>query len=74
MSRCTVCRATPARLYPAGWACPQHTPAASAGRPEPPTPDPARTLDGLRKAKGLVYSFRATDTALNDEDARRDHK
>ena len=29
------CGATPARLYPAGWRCPAHTPAALAGRPEP---------------------------------------
>ena len=29
------CGATPARLYPAGWRCPAHTPAAVAGRPEP---------------------------------------
>ncbi|MFE6025571.1 hypothetical protein [Streptomyces niveus] len=24
------------RLYPCGWRCPLHTPAAMAGRPEPP--------------------------------------
>ena len=30
-----VCQATPARLYPAGWRCAQHTPAAIAGQPEP---------------------------------------
>ena len=29
------CGATPARLYPAGWRCTAHTPAALAGRPEP---------------------------------------
>jgi len=29
------CGATPTRLYPAGWRCPAHTPAALAGRPEP---------------------------------------
>jgi hypothetical protein len=29
------CGATPARLYPAGWRCADHTPAALAGRPEP---------------------------------------
>ena len=29
------CGATPARLYPAGWRCAAHTPAALAGRPEP---------------------------------------
>lgn len=26
----------PVRPYPAGWRCPAHTPAAQAGRPEPP--------------------------------------
>jgi hypothetical protein len=29
------CGATPARLYPAGWRCTAHTPAALAGQPEP---------------------------------------
>jgi Bifunctional DNA primase/polymerase, N-terminal/YspA, cpYpsA-related SLOG family len=29
------CGATPTHLYPAGWRCPAHTPAALAGRPEP---------------------------------------
>ena len=29
------CGATPTRLYPAGWRCAAHTPAALAGRPEP---------------------------------------
>ena len=29
------CGTTPARLYPAGWRCAAHTPAALAGRPEP---------------------------------------
>ena len=31
------CGATPARLYPAGYRCAAHTPAALAGRPEPDT-------------------------------------
>lgn len=26
------------RLYPAGWRCPRHTPAALAGKPEAPEP------------------------------------
>lgn len=30
------CGATPARLYMPGYRCPEHTPAALAGRPEPP--------------------------------------
>jgi Bifunctional DNA primase/polymerase, N-terminal len=29
------CGSAPARLYPAGWRCPEHTPAALAGQPEP---------------------------------------
>lgn len=40
--------ARPGRLYPRGWRCDEHAP-----RPVPPTPDPARTLDGLRAAAGL---------------------
>ncbi|RPE27215.1 hypothetical protein EDD38_7490 [Kitasatospora cineracea] len=27
----------PARLYPAGWRCPQHSPATQAGTEEPPS-------------------------------------
>jgi hypothetical protein len=30
------CGAVPARLYPAGWRCTDHTPARIAGEPEPP--------------------------------------
>jgi hypothetical protein len=30
------CGATPARRYANWWACPDHTPAALAGQPEPP--------------------------------------
>ncbi|HTW17042.1 MAG TPA: hypothetical protein VMF51_18070 [Nocardioides sp.] len=30
--------------------CPDHTPAKIAGHPEPPTPDPARTMVGLMEA------------------------
>ena len=30
----------PARLYPAGWRCDDHTPAKRAGRPEAPGPPP----------------------------------
>ncbi|MFD9124916.1 hypothetical protein [Kitasatospora sp. NPDC059571] len=35
-----------ARLYPAGWRCPRHTPAAQAGRPEP-EPGPGYTPQRL---------------------------
>lgn len=66
---CTICGCWPAKLYPAGWRCEDCTPARCAGRPEPPTPDPALTLDGFRKAAGIVWSFRRTDTALNDDRA-----
>lgn len=69
VKRCSICGRGPAGLYPAGWRCEDCTPAVCAGHPEPPTPDPALTLDGLRKAAGLVYGFRATDTALSDERA-----
>lgn len=69
MKSCSICGCWPARLYPAGWRCPDCTPAVCAGRAEPPTPDPELTLDALRKAAGLVYGFRATDTALNDDRA-----
>lgn len=69
MKSCAICGVQPAKLYPAGWRCEDCTPARCAGRPEPPTPDPTLTLDGLRKAKGLIWSYRKTDTALNDERA-----
>lgn len=39
----------PARLYPCGWRCDAHSPAALAGRAVP-VPDPALTLDALRAA------------------------
>ncbi|WP_224275773.1 hypothetical protein [Streptomyces sp. LS1784] len=35
-----------ARLYPAGWRCTAHTPAAEAGRPEP-QPGPGYTPQAL---------------------------
>jgi hypothetical protein len=33
---CICCGATEAKLYPSGYRCAKHTPAAIAGRPEPP--------------------------------------
>jgi Bifunctional DNA primase/polymerase, N-terminal len=36
----SACGATPARLYPAGWRCADHTPARLAGQPEPPAIPP----------------------------------
>lgn len=59
------CLAETERVYLDGPRCPDHTPAALAGRPET-VPDPARTLDGIRAAKGIAFHFRETDTALND--------
>lgn len=42
----------PARLYPCGWRCVRHTPAAQAGRPEP--------------VPGPGYTPQATPTPLGD--------
>lgn len=36
--------------YVTGWRCEAHSPWALHGRPRPPTPDPALTLEGLRAA------------------------
>lgn len=69
MKGCDLCGCLPTKLYPAGNRCADCTPARCAGRNEPPTPDPARTLDGLRKAAGIIWTFRGTDTALNDDRA-----
>lgn len=66
---CRWCGSSPARHYLTGWCCTNHTPARQNGRNNPPTPDPALTLDGLRKAAGITWTFRATDTALNDDRA-----
>ncbi|MFD5081891.1 hypothetical protein ACFWOG_04515 [Kitasatospora sp. NPDC058406] len=44
------------RLYPCGWRCPTHTPAAQAGRPEP-EPGPGYTPQALptpQSASALV--------------------
>lgn len=46
----------PARLYPGGWRCPAHTPAAEAGHPEP-EPGPGYTPQALptpQSASALV--------------------
>lgn len=50
---CTVCGETPARLYPRGWRCREHTPPV-------PTPDPALTAEALatRGWHELFASFR----------------
>lgn len=44
-----TCRAFPTRLHPCGWRCDEHLP-----QPVNPTPDPARTLAGLRAAAELA--------------------
>lgn len=49
---CRVCSAPAQKRYLTGWCCPDHTPAAFAGRAEL-VPDPRYTLDGLRKAAGI---------------------
>lgn len=69
MKSCQLCGVRPAGLYAAGWRCEDCTPAACAGRDEPPTPDPALTLDGLRRAAGIVWTFKRTDSALVDDKA-----
>lgn len=45
MSPCqwSTCERTDVRLYLTGQRCPDHTPAALAGRPEPPVGDPLRS-------------------------------
>lgn len=76
MNTCTrwlgdaYCGAPNARRFLPGWRCPACTPAALAGRPEV-TPDPARTLAGLRKAAGLPvdYTPPISTSTLNDQRA-----
>lgn len=53
--RGNVCNRPALARYLTGWRCADHTPAAFAGRPEA-APDPASTLDGLRKAAGADTS------------------
>jgi hypothetical protein len=47
---CDMCD-RPARLYPCGGRCDQHSPATLAGHVVP-TPDPARGLKSIRAAAG----------------------
>jgi hypothetical protein len=56
------------RMFLPGMRCPAHTPAAVNGRPENPI-NPAMTLDGLRRAAGLEFNYRPTDSALVDNRA-----
>lgn len=56
------------RSYLPGRRCPEHTPAALAGRPES-LPDPELALDALRDSKGLRYGYRPSDSALLDKRA-----
>lgn len=56
------------RNYLTGPRCSAHTPAATADKPET-TPDPNRTLTALRATAGTIWSYKTTDTALNDQRA-----
>jgi hypothetical protein len=57
------------RRYLPGPRCPLHTPAALAGRPEV-TPDPARTIEGMRAAAGLDPNAPMTPAAPTTVDTR----
>lgn len=52
-------------------ACPAHTPAALAGHPEPPTPDPEATMAGIMRAHGAHYDRALTPASDTNIDARR---
>lgn len=65
----TLCGHPTRRRYLTGWKCATHTPAALADRPET-TPDPARTLNGLRAAAGLPTDRSYTPTGETIIDAR----
>jgi len=67
------CGAPGALPYIVGARCPQHTPAALAGRPEVVV-DPDLSLDGLMRRAGRVFNYRATDNALADERAIKSGK
>lgn len=64
-----TCGASSAAGYITGPRCPDHTPARLAGRPEA-VPDPARTLEGLRKAAGLDPTAPMTPAGETVVDAR----
>ena len=61
---CAICAQPACGLYPDGWRCAAHTPAAIAGRPET-VPDPALTLAGIRAARGVRYSPPPTETVVD---------
>lgn len=63
---CAICGTfVDVKLYPAGHRCPLHTPAAGHGHPEPPEPDPKRTIDALR-ARPRADRTRNYGTATDD--------
>lgn len=64
------CGAAPIGFYLPGHRCAAHTPAAVAGRPEV-TPDPARTVEGLRRRAGLplAAALALSTSSLTDERA-----
>lgn len=53
------CGEQPIGGYGGGPRCAEHTPARLAGRPET-IPDPARTMDGIREARGLSVNVPMT--------------
>ncbi|WP_028472981.1 hypothetical protein [Nocardioides alkalitolerans] len=60
--------------YLPGWRCPQHTPAAFAGRPDV-VPDPKLTIAGLRAAHGLPdVGFTPGGETLVDQRAKASGK
>jgi hypothetical protein len=66
---CRYCPQTEhVRAYLNGDVCPAHTPAALEGRTDP-IPDPDRTLEALRSAKGQPYGYRPTDSELLNDRA-----
>lgn len=78
MSLTCACGATEGvRYYLPGPCCPAHTPAALAGHPEPPTPDPERTMIGMMRAAGADTTRTHTpagDTAIDARNVARGKK
>lgn len=76
-SRPCPCGATEGvRQYMNGPACPRCTPAALAGHPEPPAPDPANTAAGLQRAaraRTAPTAARAPEPTLERAPARDAH-
>jgi len=61
------CGAVPARLYPAGWRCADHTPARLAGKPEPPeVPPPPLGTASTSTTSGPALTRAALKQSSND--------